>query len=359
MSIVNLPGLVACAVATSALIGPSANAAPAADIVIAWASEPLGPVGDALAVAARGAGAAFVDTSPPATPLPDPRPLIRRGIAAYGGLELEAALAALDAAAELVDQTGAAALDTTLLGDLYVYRALTHASRGDDARSWDDLLVAATIDPTRVLDPAGFPPRVVERFGQARAQIAASPRGRVTLTGPARCRIRLDGATATARALELPFGRHWLDAACDGFAPVRRRLVVDRVAMDVSIAGAAIAPPDDTALLVQARTASARALVAVTVRGPSTLLRRIGVDGKEQDRITLATAEPREIATAASRLLAPPERERPRDPWYRNRWVWAGAGAVIAGAILVPFALRGDGTAPGVAVRPEGVPDSW
>lgn len=349
--------LVACA--AIALLAPPAIAAPAADIVIAWAPEPLGSVGDALAVAARGAGAAFVDASPAATPLPDPRPLIRRGIAAYGGLELEAALAALDAAAALVDQTGAAALDTTLLGDLFLYRAMTHASKGDDARSWDDLLVVAALDPTRVLDPAGFPPRVVERFGQARAQIAASPRGRVKLTGPPACRVRIDGAIATTRELDLPFGRHWLDAACDGFAPVRHRLVVDRVAMDAPIAGTAIAAPDDTALLIQARTASARALVAVTLRGPSALVRRLGVDGKEQDRITLGTTEPREIATAVSRLLAPPERERAHEPWYRNRWVWAGAGAVIAGAILVPFALRGDGSAPGVAVRPEGVPDSW
>jgi hypothetical protein len=203
----------------------------------------------------------------------------------------------------------------------------------------------------------------VERFAQARAQIAATPRGRVKLVGPAGCRVRIDGAAIGAAEVELAFGRHWLDAACEGRLPVRRRLVVDRAMLEVPVAGAEIKPPDDAALLIQARTASARAIVAVTMIGRTAVVRRIGVDGKEQDRASVAlrgapAADARVVSLAVSRLLAPPP---PADkaPWYQSRWVWAAAGAAVASAILIPIAASGSGSAPSVSVRPSGVPEDW
>jgi hypothetical protein len=354
--------LVACA-ALAAAAPPVRAAAPAADVVVAWSAAPLGPVGDALSDTAGRAGAAYADTSPEAVPLPDPRPLIKRGIAAYGSLEFDAALTALDAAAAIVDQTGAAFVDTTTLGDLFLHRALTHTQRGEDARAWDDFIIAAGVEPTRVLDPAGFPPRAVERFVQARAQVAATPRGRVKLVGPPGCRIRIDGARAPGAELELAFGRHWLEAVCDGRAPVRRRLAVDRAMVEVSIAGAEIKPPDDAAFLIQARTASARALVAVTIVARTAVVRRLGIDGKEQDRASVALAgngpaDARAVALAVGRMLAPPP-PPVKGPWYRSRWVWAAAGAVAASAILIPLAARADGNAPSVTVRPGIVPEDW
>jgi hypothetical protein len=347
--------LITCVV--MAAFGP-AHAAPAADVVVAWAPAPLGKLGDAIADATTRAGASYIDASQPLeTPL-DARPLVKRGIAAYGNLELDAALAALDAAAELVDRTGAAQIDTALLGDLFLYRALTHAQRNEDTRAWEDLVVAAGIAPTRVLDPAGFPPRAVERFNQALAHVAAAPRGRVTLAGAA-CRVRIDGAAVTTQQVELPFGRHWLDASCDGRAPVRTRIVVDRPSLEVTLAGAAIKPPDDAALLVQARTASAHALVVVTVSAGTAVVRKLGIEGKELDRVSIAVARgDREIAAAVTRMLAPPAKPDV-SPWYRSRWVWAAGGAAVASAILIPFLVtRGDGEVPKVIVRPDGVP-SW
>ena len=351
------------AVGATATATETARAAPAADVVVAWSAASLGPVGDAVADACARAGASYVDTSPEAVPLPDPRPLIKRGIAAYGTLEFDAALTALDAAAGIVDQTGAALVDATALGDLFLHRALTHTQRGEDARAWDDFIAAAGIAPTRVLDPAGFPPRAIERFGQARAQLAATPRGRVKRAGPAGCRVRVDGAAASGAELELAFGRHWLDAACDGRAPVRHRLVVDRAAMEAAIAGPEIRPPDDAALLIQARSAAARAVVAVTVVARTAVVRRVGVDGKEQDRASVSlhgagVADARAVSLVVGRLLAPPP-PPDRTPWYRSRWAWAAAGAAAASAILIPLAVRGDGSAPSVTVRPAGVPEVW
>lgn len=356
--------LVACLALALAPAGPTpAGAAPAADVVVAWSAQPLGPIGDAIADTAGRAGASYLDASPEAVALPDARPLIKRGIAAYGSLEFDAALTALDAAAAIVDQTGAALLDTTTLGDLFLHRALTHTQRGDDTRAWDDFIVAAGVDPTRVLDPAGFPPRAVERFQQARAQVAATPRGRVKLAGPAGCAVRIDGAPIGGAEIDLVFGRHWLDAKCSGRAAVRQRLAVDRAALDAAIAGAEVAPPEEAALLIQARTAAARAILAVTIVARTAVVRRIGMDGKEQDRVSVAlrgapAADARSVALAVGRMLAPPAAPE-RGPWYRSRWAWAAAGAVAASAILIPLTLGRGGEDPSVTVRPTGVPEDW
>lgn len=336
----------------------SVLAAPAADVVVLWSEQPVAQVTAAVGDAAARNSAAYIDASREAADLPDPRPLIKRGIAAYGALEVEGAINSLTAAAELVDRTGAANLDTAVLADLFLYRAL---ARGDDPRSWDDFVTVAAIQPTRILDPANYGPRVVDRFGQARAHVAALPRGKVSLVAPpgARCTVRIDAGPVTTHELELPFGHHWIDATCDGRAPVRRRLDVDRVALDVKIAGPEVTPPGDTALLVQGRTAGARALLAVIVRPRSALLRRIGIDGKEQDRQTITlrgTDRDRgDLVAAVNRMLAPPA-PRPREPWYRSKWVWAAAGGVIAGAILLPFVLDNSGSTPEVVGRPENLP---
>jgi len=169
-----------------------ADAAPNADVVIVWSAEPAPVVTARIGDAARRAGAAMIDISPALIAPADARALVTRGIDAYNALEFDAALTALDAAASIVDQTGAALVDAATLGDLFLYRALTHTQRGEDSRAWDDFIAAAGVDPTRVLDPAGFPPRAVERFAQARAQISATPRGRVKLVGPPGCRVTIE-----------------------------------------------------------------------------------------------------------------------------------------------------------------------
>jgi hypothetical protein len=336
----------------------SVLAAPAADIVVLWAEQPVAPVNAAIGDAAARNSAAYIDASRDAATLPDPNPLIKRGIAAYSRLELEGAVNSLNAAADLVDQSGAAGLDATTLADLFLYRALAHSSRGDDPRSWDDFVTVAAVQPTRVLDPANFGPRAVDRFGQARAHVSALPRGKVTLASPAgtRCSVRIDGGPITTGEVELPFGHHWIDATCDGRAPVRKKLAVDRVAIEVKIAGPEVSPPDDTALLVQGRTAGSKAMLVVIVRPRSALLRRVGVDGKEQDRQTITlhgTDRDRgDLVAAVNRMLAPPAPPS-KDPWYKSKWVWAAAGGAVIGAILLPLALTNDGNAADVILKPQ------
>lgn len=339
-----------------AITGRATDAAPLADVVVAWRGDgaPLGPVGAALAAAAGRAGASYIDASPLAMPLPDPRAHIKRGIAAYAQLELETAASAFDAAVEIVDQTGAHALDAPALGELFLYRGLTSGHRRDDARAWDDLVIAATVDPARVLDPLSFAPSAIERFAEAKALVANQPKSRVTFAGGTECNVRIDGVATTSDSIELVFGRHWLDAECNGRKPVRRRVQIDRPVTELAIAGQPVAPPDDTELVIQARAASARAIVVVTVQADVAVARRIGSDGRQQDRASTTTRDPEAVARLLSRLLTPPSPE-PTAPWYRSRWTWAAIGAVAASAILIPIAVtRSGGATAEVTVAPTG-----
>jgi hypothetical protein len=336
-----------------------AAAGPAADVVIVWADHPAGPATAAIADAARRAGAAIIDVSPPGPTAVDASGLVSRGVGAYGALEFDAALTALDAAAEQVDRTGGGGLDAAQLGDLFLYRGLVQAQRGDDAHAWDDFVTAAAIDPTRILDPARFPPRAVEQHTRAQVAIAARPIGRVALS-PRGCVVRIDGAVITGDSVDLRFGRHWLRGECPGHEPTSRRIVIDRAELAVEVAGAPIAPPTDDELAIQGRSAGARAIVAVALRGDVAIVRRLGVDGREQDRASVTITGDRDAATVAdtvTRLLAPPTGGATRR-WYRSGWVWAAAGAVIASAILIPIALSagGSGGDPPVVLRPDQVP---
>jgi hypothetical protein len=173
--------------------------------------------------------------------------------------------------------------------------------------------------------------------------------------------VRIDGAPVAAADVELVFGKHWLESTCDGRAAVRQRLSVDRAVIDVALAGPELKPPDDAALLIQARSASARAIVAVTFQGGTALVRRLAITGKEQDRISVAlhgARDGREIAAAVGKLLQPVPVAAPT-PWYRSRWLWGAAGAAIAGGVLVPFALRSGGTAPSVRIVADPDSPSW
>jgi hypothetical protein len=321
----------------------------------------MGTTAAAVGDAAARNSAAYIDASGDAATVPDPRPLIKRGITAYGNLELEGAVNSLSSAADLVDQTGAANLDATTLADLFLYRALAYSTRGDDPKSWDDFVTVAAVQPTRVLDPASFGPRAVDRFGQARAHVSALPRGKVMLVTPSggHCRVRIDANAVTTAEIELPFGHHWLDAVCDGRAPVRRRLDIDRVTIEAKLAGPEVTPPDDTSILVQARTAGSRAALVVIARPRSAILRRIGIDGKEQERETVTlhgTERDRgDLVAAVNRMLAPPTLKT-KEPWYKSKWMWAAGGAAIVAAILIPIAASNSGNAPDVVAKPENLP---
>ncbi|HUQ04804.1 MAG TPA: hypothetical protein VM261_20020 [Kofleriaceae bacterium] len=330
----------------------TAAAAPAADAILYWAPP------DAPAVlrtrtrtAAEAKGAAFVDRSPPA-PQPADATRIAAAITAYDELRFDEALALLDQAAAELDRTGAAGLDVARLAELFLYRGLARIQLGDQARAWDDLLIAARIDPSRVLDPARFPPRAIEQLTRARAEVSAAPRGVLRVDAPEGCVISIDGAITGDGRAELPHGAHWIDATCREHQPWGRRVVLDRTAVEVVVAATPITPPTEDEALIQARALGAATVVEVTILAGAARVRHRSADGRERAR-ALVTADGDVIAATVERMLTPAVVVH--EPWYRKRWVWAAGGALAAAAVLVPVALRDTGPGDRV-IRPTGLP---
>ena len=65
-----------------------------------------------------------------------------------------------------------------------------------------------------------------------------------------------------------------------------------------------------------------------------------------------------DLVAAVNRMLQPPA-QKPRAAWYRSKWVWAAGGAIVAAAILIPFAVSNSGEPADVVVRPDNVPAPW
>jgi len=333
-----------------------AQASPAADLVIYWAPSTAPPaLADRAAAATRAAGAGFLDRRPAPRPPIEVAGLLQRGRSAYDALQFEDAVAVLDRAAAATVGDGAAGLTATELADVFLYRGLAWIQRGDDDRAWDDLVTAARLAPTRVLDPMRFPPRAIEAWTRAEAAIAGAPRARLIVATPGDCAITIDGALVGAASVEVTVGAHWVRVACRDQPAWGQRV-------EVSPAGATVEPPlvqapTDDELLIQARATGARALVVVAVESGAITLRKLAIDGRELERRTVATAAAdaaEATAAALTELLAAPS--APAARWYQSRWVWAAAGATAVAAVLVPVLAGRRDTAPTIVVRPAGLP---
>jgi hypothetical protein len=330
-----------------------AIAGPRAEVVVLWApGQPalLAPVTQA----GRLAGAAVIDATTNVAPKAADSAALHAGRSAYEALRFDDAVVALRGAAESIDATGGAGMSSSDLSDVFLYRALSAVQLGDSARAWDDFVRAAAIDPSRVLDPAQFPPRAVEQFERARSQAAALPRVTIRLRSALGCVVSIDGRVTSAPEVAVVRGRHWLVALCPGRNPNQRAFDAMET-MELEAQGRELPALTDDAALVQARVIGAHAVLVVTVGGELALVRRLGIEGREQERRAVRVAGPsgpRELAAEVTHQLQPEERP---SRWYRSRWAWVAAGAVAASAVLVPFLLQPDDVPP-VVIRPTGAP---
>ncbi len=307
----------------------AADAAPAADLVVVWA-----PARDVrpIAAAARDAGAALVDRSPPPASVAFTGTLIARGIEGYDKLRYDDAWQALEKAREAVDKTGAEGLTAAQLSDLFLYRGLIRTQRGDPT-SFDELAMAIVIDPTRTLDAARFAPDVLENVERARTAMSGRPRATLTVDAPAGCTTAVDGSVAESAAPRVT-GTHWVRVTCPDHAPWATRVDLIAPSTHVVARPTRYAAPSDTDLLVQARTAGASALVFAEVRGDIATARLIGLDGRERDRRTVSTTRGLEpLAGAVRELLRPAAKTK----WYRSKWAYAGGAAILAAVIAIPI----------------------
>ncbi|HVV83407.1 MAG TPA: hypothetical protein VHE35_10065, partial [Kofleriaceae bacterium] len=301
--VVHLSGTAAAAAAPA-----RSSAAPAADLVVYWSAGGEAAIADRVRATAQAHGAALVDRSPAAEAAPEAPGMLAAGIAAYDELRFDDAAAAFDQALAACDRTGAAGLERDALADLLLYRGLTHIQR-NQAGAWDDLVAAARVDPTRILDPVRFPPRAIDQLTRARQAVAAAPRAHVEVSAPAGCAVTVDGADAPDGRAEVADGEHWIRATCPGRRPWGDRVTVDREPMPVVAAPETITPPADDDALIQGRVAGAAAVVDVRIADGFARLRRRAIDGRELARATVAVSGPEPelaVADALARLLAAP-----------------------------------------------------
>lgn len=347
-------------------------------LVVYWApTDAPAEVAEARAAiegAARAAGTTVLDVSPPAPAPPAAPAHLARGVEAYGRVRWDEALEALDAGLADAARTGAAGLQPADLSDLMLYRALVHTQKGDKARAWEDLVRAATVDPTRQIDPARFPPTAVEAFRRAADQVAAAPRGTFAVRAPAGCRVVVDARDVTGAPPALPYGEHYVRIDCPGARPFGAAVVLSQATQPLEPALEPIAPPTEAQVAALGRERGAQAvlwtLVAVSASGPPTVWMRVidVASGRVVDQAVVALspgggASP-DAQAAVRRLIArvvgpPPEavvvRERPRR-WHERPWVWGAVGVALGAAALLPFVFD-DGGRAGVDVRPTG--DVW
>lgn len=312
------------------MLPPRGAAAPAADVVVVWApGAKMAPIEDV----ARRAGAAVIDRSPAANEVPATAGTLKRAIDAYDALRYDDAWETLDEARALADRTGAAGLSQGQLADLFLYRGLVKIQQGELNAYWDELVTSVTIDPVRVLDPARFPPRVGSELARVHEALADRKRATLAVDAPPGCTVLVDGTAASAvGSAQRLVGSHWVYVTCADRAPWGSRVELTGDQLVVA-RNTQLAPPTDDEVLIQARTAGARAFVAVEIRSGVGTARLIGVDGRERDRRSVAVAgDLTPLAGAVHGLLAPV----PKTHWYRSRWAWAAGAAVVAAAILIP-----------------------
>jgi hypothetical protein len=269
---------------------------------------------------------------------------LAQAIAAYQALKFADAIPLLDALEREAVARGGGRLTQGELADLYAYRAAARSAHGDEAAAWDDLLSLARLQPNRPLDPARFPPKLIE--AARRAEGATAPPVKLELSAePADAFLILDGQLLGRGRVEASVvpGAHFLRAERAGFAAQGRVAVVASPASE-HFTLAPLAAPTIAELAQRGATAGARQVIAAWVNardGRARLeLRRIDKDralaeSALADDESLTTAA---LAGAVDALLAPLASELApveRPPWYKRAWVWGTIGGVAAAALAV------------------------
>lgn len=321
---------------------------------------------DSLEALARQRATVLIDLSPPPEVAPRAGEHLRRAIEAYQDFQYDRARELLEQGLIEVAETGAHAVSREELSDLLIYRGLVHTQRGDDAHAWEDFVRAAVVAPTRRLDPVRFPPRVIESFNRAVSTVQADPPAEITVEAPAACELWVDGeALGAQRTVPLRRGEHYLRARCPQSEPAGSRFTADAAAT-VRPELARRVHPDLAQAADEARRRGADSLIwASTVvaedgartRATLTLrlidLRGTGPTGKELARVFTRLGSGADVAGAAGglvdRIVTPARPLVVAEPqrWYQRPWLWGVAGAAIATAIILPFAIG------------SGQPDSW
>ncbi len=317
-------------------------------------------------------GTAFVDLSPPMPRPPEAARALRQAIEAYYDFKYKLAHEQLERALEEAGKTGAQGLATRELAEIYLYSALVATQRGDAAAAWQHFVRAATIEPTRRLDPVRFPPRVIESFQRARDSVTADPPCEVKVAVTTACQVYVDARSVrTGDAVRVPSGHHYVRVDCPGRHSYGAVVVISEAVTTLAPTPTALRSPAASEVVELARKRGAGSVIyaAISVSGaadPTLSIRLYQVDtGAERSRVLAKPGDRNghdQIRRAVEHLIdevvtPPPPIARPRrittTPWYRRSWVWGVTGVVITTAVLLPFVVKA-GPSSGFRVRPEG-----
>jgi hypothetical protein len=279
----------------------------------------------------------------------EPRARLQKAVEAFARLQLADARARFDALESEVAATGGLGLTRGELIELFATRATMRVTAGNDGGAWDDLLQVAAFSPARPLDPARFPPRVLELERRATEALAAGGKLTVTTT-PGDAALFVDGLAA-GRELVVPAGRHFVRAERAGFEGAGRTVEVTPAGASVSLAlSPRAAPPME--MFRGPRVVGAW----IGARDGAAVLELAHVrDGRVSARtsVTLGPRLTEPALAAALELLVPPESTAPRKPVYKRAWFWGViGGAAAAAALAVGLGVGlGGGHVDGYSVR--------
>ncbi len=353
----------ACFLLFASAATPARAAATGGTVAVWW--QPPGAI--AVAARARAAfaetaarrGATLVDAVEPAPHEPSLVAALDAALADYAAFRFADALFKLDALARLADARGGGELDQRQLSEIYLYRGLSRLEVGPAEAAWDDLVRAARLDPTRVIDPARFAPRVVAAYRRAAAEASQLPRAALEVVVPADAVVRVDGHPL-AGDTSVTLGPHFVRVTAAGYEPWAGVVTVAGTAERLQPALHRYEPPDADRLLALVRDrAPARVLAGAVVRaepGWRFAARELTpADGKVVSGSALIDGSP--VAVTVERVVARllPAEPAPAaagiapKPLYRRWWVWAVAGGVAATlAVVVPVSVVYGSPAPAV-----------
>ncbi len=131
----------------------------------------------------------------------------------YEKAQPEQAIAALDRAAEALEEAGEFLNDGRLNIDVPLYLGLSWIALGQLDKAEPAFADVVRADPDRVLDSLDYPPNIVETFDRVRARVLSADLASISVrtAGGESARVFLDGrllGTAPVEVAGLPPGRH-------------------------------------------------------------------------------------------------------------------------------------------------------
>ena len=358
-----------------ALVRPAHGQVPAGpSVVLFWSSPGQADAAARAALfpaverAARAGGAVSADLSPAAPPTPPVAEQVSKAIAAYDGMRFSDAAFELDKAATTAAEQGGRGLGREALVDLFLYRALARTETGNTAGAWDDFVRAATLDPSRILDPARFRPSAVKSFTLAIDAVKKRAPVVMTVVAPAGSKITVDGRPSGGARVSDPLlpGEHYVWVERPSASPFGR-LVTLATAIELPVPEDPAVPPADAELARRAARLGSGPLLVVALRRDGGVavveMRSVGPRGSTLRGMVRLGESPasgaRDLEASVARALRAMKSELvqrvggrpgptgpgPRERWYKNRWLWLGIGVVATAAALSPFVFDSSGAA--------------